>query len=231
MDFFSSTMIEKYLKEVVEKLTSIDNKLEKIQSSVLSKEDIEFVKKEIIESFNCCNNNESHLLKKDDSKKVITIKHDFDIKKLIEKSNYVNSKCITELIDVGCGIKSWYHTLPLKDKEVSFQQESNWDLSSREKEIISQYLLELKEYAKYVYSVEQINREWIERKFNSYLEILPPWIVFPHYPADTIGWRMGVGESYKIVAHEFLNYLTDDELILYQNTYDVPTYYKNPNKK
>ena len=66
MDFFSSTMIEKYFKEVVEKLTSIDNKLAKIQSSVITKEDIEFVKKEIIESFNCCNDDESDLVKKVD---------------------------------------------------------------------------------------------------------------------------------------------------------------------
>lgn len=56
---------------------------------------------------------------------------------------------------------------------------------------------------------------------------LPPWIIFPHYPGNTIGWRMGLGEQYMNCYNDYYRHLSADDRKVEDMTYPEPAYMQN----
>lgn len=53
----------------------------------------------------------------------------------------------------------------------------------------------------------------------------PPWLVFPHYNPSSVGWRMGVGESYMIRWHLEYARFDGQKKKSYKKKYPVPLYW------
>lgn len=50
----------------------------------------------------------------------------------------------------------------------------------------------------------------------------PEWLMYPHIPNGSIGWRMGYGENYSCELHKWKTTLTDEEKKLYSKMFPVP---------
>ena len=144
-----------------------------------------------------------------------------NIKKYIAKSEYIQKFCINEKRGEGSHLFFWTHHLPLKDTAAFAMDEENWDLPQDVVETISRYAKELGEYA------EKTESRIKESDIPEFKEVLPPWIVFPLYPVNTIGWRMGIGEGYMMAFSKFLESLSKEELEEYKNLYPEPEYFKS----
>ena len=152
-----------------------------------------------------------------------------NIDKIIEASNFVLSKCIDVETPEECFFKIEHH-LPLKtpwNEGGHINDENNWDLSDEDKARVNECLNLLEDYAEklidkyschtYPYNFDFSNLED---------EILPNWIVFPHYPINTIGWRMGIGEYYATLYQLYRDNLSEEEKIKYDEKYPEPEYFK-----
>lgn len=53
----------------------------------------------------------------------------------------------------------------------------------------------------------------------------PPWLVFPEYSPSTIGWRMGVGESYMMKWRLEYDKFGSEEKKKYKKKYPAPLYW------
>lgn len=49
-----------------------------------------------------------------------------------------------------------------------------------------------------------------EEEFMKAYDHKPPLLEFPNYKKDSMGWRMGYGESYKMLYEKWLNSLSED---------------------
>lgn len=54
---------------------------------------------------------------------------------------------------------------------------------------------------------------------------LPPFVVFPMYSPDTMGWRMGYGSDYEELWSEVINSLSMKELNEYCKNFDYPPWW------
>ena len=143
---------------------------------------------------------------------------DEHINELITLSKYISDLCVNEKL--GDGLGSIYHHLPLKNsvnKQPCFEE--NWDLSPA---IVAKVIENQSKLSEYAHDI--CNKYCLMEIGASMEEILPPWIVFPFYPAQTIGWRMGLGESYADVFTVFLRTLPDVKKVEYMNKYPTPEY-------
>ena len=61
-----------------------------------------------------------------------------------------------------------------------------------------------------------ILKEYKSRKKD---EMLPPWLQYPEYSIDSMGWRMGLSESYMVDWRKYLNSLSISDKLLYANKY------------
>ena len=157
-----------------------------------------------------------------------------NIGELIEKSNYVQSKCINKKHPHEILGEWWSHTLPLKDLDDHFLASDNWDLPEDEVKKLRLFCDELTVYAEAVVDIcfddwHQLHtlemHENIRACFGNVLDFLPPWMVFPLYSERYLCWRMGLGEMYAAIHWVFLkDVLTNEEFELYKKTYPAPCY-------
>ncbi len=158
-----------------------------------------------------------------------------NIDKIIEASNFVLSKCIDIETPKDCYFKIEHH-LPLKREDGHINNPDDWDLSDEDLEKVQKSLEILSNYAaemchKYTrYSKNSIYM--FEKEYLPFEEpILPHWVVFPHYPATTIGWRMGAGEEYADLYYEYCMHLSDEELKSNIAQYPYPKYFEFRNEQ
>lgn len=164
-------------------------------------------------------------LKLEQEKLLYKIKN-INIDSLLEKSNYIQSKCINEkIVNKNNNTCFWNHYLPLKSFDNSLLNCNNWDLPENEIIKINEYQKILVNYANLLIDLWYINNNKpINNMINNYLNILPPWIIFPIYNASAIGWRMGTGETYVYFYINFLKSLSEEEFEKYNITYIQPEY-------
>ena len=161
-----------------------------------------------------------------------------NIQKVIDASNFVLSKCVDIETPQECYFK-YEHHLPLKtpwDKGGHINNPEDWDLSDEDLKKVQKSLEILLDYAN-----EMCHKYIRYPKHSTYLgeieflpfkePILPHWIVFPHYPATTMGWRMGTGETYADLYYEYCMQLNDEELKSNITQYPYPKYFEFRNKQ
>lgn len=145
---------------------------------------------------------------------------------LLEKSNYIQSKCINKPItNKNNEICFWEHHLPLKSLKEHSLEPNNWALPENEIIKINEYQASLAEYANLLIDLWYANNNKPIKEFlNNYLDVLSPWIVFPLYNSSTIGWRMGLGEEYIYFYTNFIRSLSEEEFRKYDANYKQPEY-------
>lgn len=154
-------------------------------------------------------------------------KLDLSISEMLEKSEYIQSKCITtEWKKEGTDIWNFRYSLPLKNREEHCLDPENWDLPEAEVQKILQYRGDLANYGQMLFDFyKEKNIKWpIKMYLNAVTDFLPPWMVFPLYSSRNLGWRMGFGEDYKEMFFDFLFSLTEEEREIYEKAYPEPDY-------
>lgn len=143
--------------------------------------------------------------------------------KLVEASNRVQEYCINEEIQIA-GIKAYHHHFPLKDNRDFYLSEKNWDLPDAAKRKIKKNIKSLDKYAQAVFCVYNYN---VLQKSHFFIrELLPPWVVYPHFDAMSAAWRQGDGEYYMEIFIFFLDSLSEKQCKEYFETYPIPEYMK-----
>lgn len=165
-----------------------------------------------------------------------------NIDKIIEASNFVLSKCVDIETPEDCFFKIEHH-LPLKtpwSEGGHINNPDNWDLSDEDLEKVQKSLEILSDYAdkmchrytRYSNTKDENDVYTFGKEFLPFEEpILPHWVVFPHYPATTIGWRMGMGEEYAELYYVYCMKLNDEELKSNIMQYPYPNYFEFRNKQ
>ena len=152
------------------------------------------------------------------------------IKKRIEIRNYYKTNTI-EIIDISnqimrlcvdenCERDNNYHHLPFKKdvKAPAPLKKEDWDLSEKNMEFVESGLKVLSNYARI--SIDEYNKGHLS-------EMLPFWIMFPHYPFDTVvGWTSGLGYEYKKTFFAFIENLSIDSRNIYFERYRLPKFLK-----
>lgn len=140
---------------------------------------------------------------------------------IIEKGEYIQSLCMNKKNVIGYGMIEWYHHIPFVNENEDNRM-SNWKLTTKEKSDVKNYIQDLKEYAKHAL----ILYEWyeIEDLYQDFL-ILPPWLVFPLYPANAIGWKKGLGQEYKKMYFDILRELDEKQRRRFTKQFPVPEYF------
>lgn len=160
-------------------------------------------------------------------KKAVQYLNHIDDSVLIQASDKVQSYHINEQVEIGTEI-GYFHHLPLKDTSKFYLSEDNWDLPDETKKEIRELLGVLDEYQR---SISIIRYYDSKGKFNMngcpfICEVLPPWIVFPHYSAMSIAWRQGDGEGYMEIFLSYMESLSEEQYHAYFQTYPMPEYMK-----
>ena len=163
------------------------------------------------------------LLKRRKYKKAVQFLENIDYSTLIQYSERVQSFYINEKSEIGI-----FHHLPLKDKSGFNLSEDNWDLSDEDKKEIHVLVGKLREYYDAICTVRYYTPKgkFILNGNDFKYEVLPPWIVFPHYSAMSMGWRMGDGEEYMEIYIGYINSLSDEQYEAYTNKFPTPEYMK-----
>ncbi len=146
----------------------------------------------------------------------------FDMQDLRKKGEYILSLCVD--IPTREIFEPVIHHLPLLNNNRMAVDEENWNLSVFEKATVKMCLKELADYA------EAVIATYHDETFLADIEILPLWIVFPHYPATTLGWRMGAGEAYEEVYYRMMKSKDQQARTAYKVKYPAPPYMAMRNK-
>ena len=72
--------------------------------------------------------------------------------------------------------------------------------------------------------IESELRIWLSQQHDrgSQDAMAPPWVVFPHIPAGSIGWRMGGGEDYNNQFGDWFAGLAEVSRANYMNRFPEP---------
>lgn len=166
--------------------------------------------------------------------------NDPELDEILMASKAVSDLCVNE-IESKCYFI--HHHLPLKDKGKHYLEEENWNLTKEQVSVVKDSLKVLGEYAskicdKYYYGLKKYelykmkandkgkilgNKDYHDIVFKDYRP-LPPWIVFPHYPVNSLGWRMGMGERYGEVYIRYYSTLSETEQKEEVEKYPYPDY-------
>lgn len=149
---------------------------------------------------------------------------EMDMAGLAEKGKYVLSLCENIAPETDPDIEPLVHRLPVKDIHTLWVDKDNWDLADGVRQQATAYVNELCDYAKTV--VAAYYKTAIDGRLMPGIEVLPLWLVFPHYSATTMGWRMGIGEVYEAVYTSMLDNMDTAERSRYQSKYPAPEYMK-----
>lgn len=151
----------------------------------------------------------------------------FDISSLLEKSDYIHSKCINRRYLAEDGMESCFHALPLKSAQSHYLDPANWDLSEEDVSQIQAFNTDLRNYAKGVLHLCRSNASCraLSPRLSAVTDILPPWVVFPLYQACDPGWDAGIGGMYMDAHMRYLHNLPVDQFKAYRDRYPLPDYY------
>ena len=141
------------------------------------------------------------------------------LQKMLDASNYIKSFCLNN--DCKC-------KMPLKDETKHPFDFDNWNIPDKGKmkeaiNIRNRYADEcIRMYIENgVSPYHHFDREQIPKK-----AILPHWVVFPEYSENTLGWRMGIGESYLFTFNLYFDTLSEDEQKQLLKKYPAPEWYR-----
>ncbi len=113
---------------------------------------------------------------------------------------------------------SVYHHLPLVDVMGDPLEPKNFHMDEKYKKLFRKDLKTLEKYIKQVEAADKkaivINYELMDLR-----QILPPWLVYPHYPSKNVFLT-----SYYTLFDDFVARMTKMELSVYKNTYPTPRY-------
>lgn len=142
---------------------------------------------------------------------------------------YITFKDYEEIIKIG---KLWlercndeelpdgtiYHHLPLIDESGDPLDIRNYSMDNKFRKDFHKDEKTLEKYIKQVEAADKkaivINYEIMDIR-----QILPPWIVYPHYPAQNVYLT-----QYYSIFDDFVSRMTKMELSVYRNLYPTPKY-------
>lgn len=144
-------------------------------------------------------------------KRYITFK---DYEEILKIGKYWLENCTDEALPDG----TIYHHLPLIDPNADPLDEKNYSMDSKYKK---QFHKDEKALEKYLKQVEAADKKAIVINYElmDLRQILPPWIVFPHYPANNVFMT-----PYFSFFMDYTARMTPMELSVYRNMYPVPQY-------
>lgn len=156
----------------------------------------------------------------------------FDISSLLEKSDYIQSKCLNEqYMDTdGTTPAGWIHSLPLKRAHGHGLDPANWDLSEEDISLIRAFNEDLRNYARSILRLCRSRRSslTVKHRLASVTDFLPPWVAFPLYPFGSPAWSAGLGEEYMDAHLLFLSSLSIEEFKEYKAAFPIPDYFSSP---
>ncbi len=142
---------------------------------------------------------------------------------------YITFKDYDEILKIG---KLWlercnnevmadgtiFHHLPLIDAYGDPLEIKNYSMDNKFRK---DFTKDMKAIEKYIKQVEAADRKAIVINYEimDMRQILPPWIVYPHYPAQNVYLT-----SYFTLFKEFTNRMTTMELSAYKKVYPTPEY-------
>ena len=144
-------------------------------------------------------------------KRYITFK---DYEEVLRIGKFWLDKCSDDYYDDG----TLFHHLPLKDILGDPLDPKNFYMDDKYKKEFHKSMKTLEKYVKQVEAADKkaivINYEIMDIR-----QILPPWIVFPHYPANNVFMT-----PYFSFFMDYTARMTAMELSVYRNMYPVPQY-------
>lgn len=144
-------------------------------------------------------------------KRYITFK---DYEEVLRIGKFWLENCNNELCEDG----TYYHHLPLIDSLGDPLDIKNFSMDSKFRK---NFTKDLKTIDKYIKQVEAADKKAIVINYElmDLRQVLPPWIVYPHYPAQNV-----LLTSYFTLFDDFTARMTKMELSVYKNAYPVPAY-------
>ena len=129
---------------------------------------------------------------------------------LLEKGNHVLSLCEDDNTTEDSIARKLFYELEIPSHYLPEQY--------KEDEAVVSALNELKKYASFICDMYDCGRKPVTEK------VLPPWIVFPNLSATSLGWRMGLPETYLTVYDHMIREMSADEFKEYKAQYPAPQY-------
>lgn len=144
-------------------------------------------------------------------KRYITFK---DYEEVLRIGKFWLEKCNDEEMTDG----SIYHHLPLVDIMGDPLEPKNFYMDDKFRK---EFRKQMKILEKYIKQVEAADKKAIVINYEimDIRQILPPWIVYPHYPAQNVFLT-----SYYTLFDDFVARMTKMELSVYKNLYPTPPY-------
>ncbi|MBO4703048.1 MAG: hypothetical protein J5625_10370 [Lachnospiraceae bacterium] len=144
-------------------------------------------------------------------KRYITFK---DYEEVLRIGKFWLDKCSDDYYDDG----TLFHHLPLKDILGDPLDPKNFYMDDKYKKEFHKSMKVLEKYVKQVEAADKkaivINYEIMDIR-----QILPPWIVYPHYPAQNVYLT-----PYYSLFDDFVSRMTKMELSVYRKLYPTPKY-------
>lgn len=144
-------------------------------------------------------------------KRYITFK---DYEEVLRIGKFWLDKCNDEEMEDG----TVYHHLPLVDLAGDPLDINNFFMDDKYRKNFKKDAKTLEKYIKQVEAADKkaivINYELLDIR-----QILPPWIVYPHYPARDVHFT-----SYFTLFDDFIARMSKMELSVYKGNYPTPKY-------
>ncbi len=137
-----------------------------------------------------------------------------DYEEVLRIGKFWLEKCSDDFYDDG----SIFHHLPLKDIFGDPLDPKNFYMDDK---YIKEFRKSMKTLEKYIKQVEAADKKAIVINYEimDIRQILPPWIVYPHYPAQNVYLT-----QYYSIFDDFVSRMTKMELSVYRNLYPTPKY-------
>lgn len=150
----------------------------------------------------------------------------FPNEELIKMSKSISDLCVDRPDPNKNHLLVYIHSLPLKDPDAGKDDLRNWDITPEQKGMVISIEDDLLGQAQFLWrkcslGVNGYNFHYLNE------ELLPPWIMFPRYARDAVGWKTDIGEAYKWMWNAYLKSLTPEEKENYKSRYPFPVYFKS----
>lgn len=148
-----------------------------------------------------------------------------NVEHLIQISNEIQDLCIDIKHNINYehhlpyinnkGRPDWYDTFDLPNKEEVIQKLKELDIYYRylSKKIYYTW------YGKFI-----LHGNWTKLD----VEVLPPWIVYPHVPRCSGFWTQGAGDGYYMLWSDYLRTLSEEDEAKYEEKWPLPEYMNFP---
>lgn len=106
------------------------------------------------------------------------------------------------------------HHIPLKEGNDDWNNVLDWDLPEDKTQFVVKHIDNARAYAK-AYVAGEVGKD---------VDVLPPWLLFPHYTADTSLWYERTCGKYVKKWLDFLRGLSSSSFVSYQKKFPVPMF-------